>query len=591
MRILFEGAKYNINDLEKCFGDKFYHQIGSHGYIDVVGYYHSNDNQLYYFLPKLFITDKGRFLDTYNHYLSFFNQNIEELLNENITLLNWFRKFLILFYKSLAEYKNRIDSNIIQLGDTLQLSTNVGKNEFTFLDLILTLLNFYKKNKDFFIFHNKEQQSLKHKKVNWNKTISRQQPMFVGNIPIYDNLNTKFKHINDDELLMTYFYSVLNHLKDEYKVDIQIDCPYNLIKGERFKIFIKTGLYKFKKIKNNYYSDKLKAIYNLLLLFFEKSFQGNIKNKSDDFIIVKQYHNVFEDMIDKLLSDTFSDRKTTNGISLNQLKNNQDGKILDHLFEFESILDSDESIFYIGDSKYYKHKSSMSVNSIYKQFTYAKNVIQFNINILNDNDSIPSLINKTMRYRDDVTEGYSISPNFFIQGVIKDYKDFDSINLKPISGKKIEQNSHFEERLFDRDTLFVKYYEINFLFVLNAYSNYSIDMIKNIRNDFKVKTNQNFKTYFKETSGFDFYEFSFNSEKELKKFVDAEFRHITGRVIRTISNPNKFILAINRSREKKLREKSLLNRFTVINNPISKQKEFLYNSNSAIKPTIKDYEF
>lgn len=105
--------------------------------------------------------------------------------------------------------------------------------------------------------------------------------------------------------------------------------------------------------------------------------------------------------------------------------------------------------------------------------------------------------------------------------------------------------SHFAERLFDRDTLFIKYYEINFLFVLNAYSNFSEDLIKEIRNKFKISSNQHFKTYFKETSGFDFYEFNFNSEQELKEFVDIEFRYITGRVIRTISNPNKFILAMN----------------------------------------------
>lgn len=591
MRILFEGAKYNVNDLEKCFGDKFYHQIGNHGYIDVVGYYHSNDNQLYYFLPKLFITDNDRFLDTEIHYLSFFNQNIEELLEKNITLLNWFRKFLILFYKSLAEYKNRVDGKIIQLGDILQLSTNVGTNEFTFLDLVLTILNFYKKNKDFFIFHIKEQQSLKHKKVNWNRTIRKQQPIFIGNTPIYDNLNTKVKKVNDDEILMTYFYSVLNHLKEEYKVDIQIDCPYNLIKGERFKIFLETGLYKIKKIKNNYYSDKLKAIYNLLVLFFEKSFVGSVKNKRDDFIIVKQYHHVFEDMIDKLLSDLFSDRKTSNGISLNYLKNNQDGKILDHLFEFDSILDTDESIFYIGDSKYYKHKSKMSDNSIYKQFTYAKNVIQYNIDLLQENAKIPSLINKSIRYRDDITEGYSISPNFFIQGVIKDVNDYDTNGLIQNIEKGIEKNAHFKERLFDRDTLFINYYEINFLFVLNSYTNYSADKILETRQLFKKTFKIHFRSYFKNHSGFNFYELKFKSEEELKEFVDVEFRHITGRVIRTISNPKNLILAINPSRENKLKEMSLLNRFIVTNNPISKQKEFIYKTNSFIKPDITDYEF
>lgn len=591
MKILFEGAKYDITDLKKCFGDKFYHRIGNDGYIDVVGYYHSDDNQLYYFLPKLFITEKDKFLDTNIHYLNFFNQNIETLLEKNIALLNWFRKFLILFYKSLAEYKNRVDNKIIQLGDTLQLSTNVGTNEFTFLDLVLTILNFYKKNKDFFIFHIKEQLSSKNKKVNWNKTVRKQQPIFIGNTPIYDNLNTKVKKINDDEILMTYFYSVLQHLKDEYKIDILIDCPYNLIKGERFKIFLETGLYKIKKIKNNYYSDKLKVIYNLLVLFFEKSFVGSVKNKTDDFIIVKQYHNVFEDMIDKLLSDNFSDRKTSNGISLSHLKNNQDGKILDHLFEFDSILDTDESIFYIGDSKYYKHNSNVSDNSIYKQFTYAKNVIQYNIDLLQENAKIPSLINKNIRYRDDITEGYSISPNFFIQGVIKDINDYDTNGLVQNIEKGTEKNAHFKERLFDRDTLFINYYEINFLFVLNSYTNYSADKTLETRQLFKNTFKTHFRAYFKNHSGFDFYEFNFNSEQELKEFVDIEFRHITGRVIRTISNPNKLILAINPSRESKL-DNNLLNRFIVFDNRNTRQREFKYVSNSTtITPHIEEYIF
>lgn len=591
MKILFEGAKYNINDLKSCFGDKFYHQIGDYGYIDVVGYYHSNDNQLYYFLPKLFITEEERFLDTEIYYLDFFKFKIEELLKENITLLNWFRKFLILFYKSLSEYKSRVDDKIIQHGETLQLSSNIGENEFTFLDLVLTILNFYKKNKDFFVFHIKEQETKKHKKVNWNKTIRKQQPVFIDSYPIYDNLNTKTKVVNNDEVLMTYFYSLLNYLKDEYKVDIVIDCPYTLIKGERFKDFLDNGLYKIKKIKNNYYSDKLKAIYNLLILFFERTFVGSIKNKNDDFIIVKHYHNVFEDMIDKLLSDSFSNRRNSNGISLNHLKNNKDGKILDHLFEFESILDNDESIFYIGDSKYYKHNSSISENSVYKQFTYAKNVIQYNIDLLHENIKIPSLINKNIRYRDEVTEGYSISPNFFIQGVIKNINDFENHTLIQNIEKGTEKSAHFKERLFDRDTLFINYYEINFLFVLNAYTNYSQDNVIEIRKTFKNIFKKHFKSYFKNHSGFDFYEFSFKNESDLREFVDFEFRNLTGRIIRTLSQPDKLILAINFNRESKLKEKNLLDRFKVRNNPITKQKEFMYISSCPIIPSIKDYEF
>src|SRR5690606_27599024 len=168
-------------------------------------------------------------------------------------------------------------------------------------------------------------------------------------------------------------------------------------------------------------------------------------------------------------------------------------------------------------------------------------------------------------------EGYSISPNFFIQGVIKNYNDFDSIDLYPIPNKDIEQNSHFEERLFDRDTLFIKYYEINFLFVLNAYSNFSEDKIKEIRNNFKVSSNQHFKKYFNEKSGFNFYQFLFETEEELKSFVNSEFRFLTGRIIRTLSNPKRLILAINPSMEEKSGN-NLSDRFTIYDNKESKMR-------------------
>ena len=36
----------------------------------------------------------------------------------------------------------------------------------------------------------------------------------------------------------------------------------------------------------------------------------------------------------------------------------------------------DKPVYYIGDSKYYKRNTEVGEESIYKQFTYAKNVIQ-----------------------------------------------------------------------------------------------------------------------------------------------------------------------------------------------------------------------
>lgn len=589
MKVLFEGAKYKVKDLQECFGDKFYHQKGSNAYLNAVGYFHVINNELYYFLPKLFITEKDCFLDTEIHYLDFFKLPIETLLENNILLLNWFKKFLILFYKSLKEYNSRIENSIVQLGDTLQLSTNIGKNQYTFLDLVLTILNFYKKNRDFFVFHTKQIQAKKHKKVNWSKTVKQQQPIFVDQIPIYDRLNNKINEINTDEVLMIYFYSVLNYLKEEYKIDLTFECPYNLIKGDKFKDFLERGSHKLKKIKNNYFSDKLREIYALLFLFLDKTSKSSIKSLDDDFIVVKQYYHVFEDMIDKLLSDPLSTIKTSNGVSLNLLKNNQDGKIIDHLFEYENLLDNDESIFYIGDSKYYKHNSVIQGESVYKQFTYAKNVIQFNIDLLHENAQIPSLIQKTIRYRDEITEGYSISPNFFIQGIIRDINDFDNDNLVLNKHKGTEKSAHFKERLFDRDTLFVKYYEINFLYVLNAYTNFSPNHISEIRLLFKNKFKEHFRLYFKNHSNFELYEFIFESERDLRIFVNYEFRYLTGRMLRTISQPKRLIVAVNQNLEKDLGERNLLNKFVVKDNPTTRKKEFRYQTDLNIKPFIREY--
>ena len=81
-------------------------------------------------------------------------------------------------------------------------------------------------------------------------------------------------------------------------------------------------------------------------------------------------------MVDKLLSDPISEEKTTSdGISLKKLKYNEDGKVIDHIFDYESLIDN-SNIFYIGDSKYYKSDNIAGKLSKYKQFTYAKNVIQ-----------------------------------------------------------------------------------------------------------------------------------------------------------------------------------------------------------------------
>ena len=63
--------------------------------------------------------------------------------------------------------------------------------------------------------------------------------------------------------------------------------------------------------------------------------------------------------------------------------------------------------------------------------------------------------------RDELTEGYNPTPNFFIRGII-DEKDLSYSDHKLTRYQEDEKkcsNKHFENRLFDRDTLLVLTYE------------------------------------------------------------------------------------------------------------------------------------
>lgn len=542
MRIFIEGESYSLDILKPIFGDKFYMPNGVNGIIDNVGYYHSIDNEVIYLLPKVFIDTKGLILNKYPKDL-FAENSIDDVI-ESQDELNWLKRFLIIFYKGLIEYRVRYKNTIQSKGDVLQLSSSLGENEYSFLDIVLSFVNFHKKNKNTILFIHKKQTSAKHKKVNWGKTVRKSNP-FVTNegIPIYSELNVKKKYIDTEEELLCMFYSVLYHLKTEYNFIIQIDESYTIAKGSAYEKLAANAPKILKKIRYKYFSDTLVKMYKLLELYFSKSNKVSIQNKNEDFIMVKYYHLIFEDMIDKLITSKIDTKETSKGVSLKKLKENKDGKIIDHLFEYDSLIDRDESIFYIGDSKYYKTNNEVQENSIYKQFTYAKNVIQFNIDLLNEGKKI----NNNIRYRDKVTEGYNITPNFFIQGVVTDIFNFDDDKLAIDFDKGIKHSYHFKERIFDRDSLFVNHYSINFLFVLKSYTNKSTFELEKYRVEIHKKFRTNFVSYLKKQNLFKFYHTEFESKELLKQFIDTEFRNLTGRVYISKSNDKRLILAINGS--------------------------------------------
>ena len=179
---------------------------------------------------------------------------------------------------------------------------------------------------------------------------------------------------------------------------------------------------------------------------------------------MKNFYVVFEAIIDELIGDNKDDLPI-------DFKEQKDGKLVDHLYTYPGLIEADDEqrTYYIGDSKYYKLGAPLGDTSIYKQYTYARNIVQYNIDLWMD-ETLPD---PDIRLRDDVTEGYNIIPNFFISAAMKpgDYSyNHREIELTKTGKKNPEIKYQFKDRLFDRDTMLLSRYNVNFLFVVSLYA-------------------------------------------------------------------------------------------------------------------------
>jgi hypothetical protein len=472
MIILFEEYQYNTERLKQVLSERYFFPINSSkSKINYVGYYFNPTiNEAVVILPKVFINEKSLAFDEFDpDTLIYQTDEIKEKLFKTgkdkivFEISTW-------LFRAIQQFNKRYFYNSISENQFLnQIVTNLEKKSNTELDIILSLLKFYKENQSFFTFISKSAHSQKNK-INWHKTINKKQPIIQNNTPIYFDLATTSKKVNYDEELLILFYSTLNFIKSKYAFDFSPPQNYELIKGHQYENVLRKGCRYLKSIKYKYYSDKMISLYNLLYAFFERSEKTQSKKQIEEVLLIKDFNIVFEDMIDDLIGDSKL---------LPELKNHADGKQVDHIYKYKSLLVEDE-IYFVGDSKYYKPKNSVAKYSKAKQFTYAKNVIQYNIDLFNDNK-----LDKQLRYRENLTEGYNITPNFFISAFVNNDFDFSKSYLDE-TGKPIMQ-THFENRLFDRDTLFVQSYNINFLFVLSSYLTNNSTLKTNFKKDTQKK--------------------------------------------------------------------------------------------------------
>ena len=596
MRVLIEEYKYQAADVKDILhGINALENIEGYVSLNYVGYFYNTElRDCVFILPKVLLET----IDKKD--LVFGKYPPEEILNIDTnkavtqTEKNFIYEFAVWIYRAIVVFQNsHKDSNIVFHKKIIKVGKGARKLSNTFLDILLALLQFNKDNQSFFFFVLRNLHS-GYNKINWTRTIGTSNAIVQDNRPVYLNPVNKKRQINFDEELLVIFFSILNYISNHYGFSADINCNFNLIKGKQFETYLNgLGKVRLQQIKYKYFSDKALELWDLCYAFFDTARQVRTNSTQQEYLLVKNFNIVFEAIIDELIGD----REIPKG-----LKEQEDGKRVDHMYTYKGLTtyEEDKPIYYIGDSKYYKRGNQVGKESVYKQFTYARNVIQWNLNLFMNGDAADSeWMGKVPMLRDDVTEGYNIIPNFFISARLN--KELSYKEDIEIADKKQTyfSNKQFENRLFDRDTLLICHYDVNFLYVVSLYArNNAIQ-----KDNWKAKVREMFRAEIQRilSEKFEFYAMTAHPDVDAEIYIKEHFQEVLGKIYTPYSNKNIFSLALETDEKYKEDNANLLaelrNHFFVERCGIGENPESLvanvfsdtkYTSNAIVPSTIRN---
>ena len=579
MRIVIEDYPYKLRDIKEALPGFTHIPKAKKGYVklDYVGYcFLPEANDCVFFLPKVVLKSnenaKHESTEIEENVVNDINEEIEqdEEIDEQVMPYDWvfgqhkpkdllldarntlneeqtqfINNLSVWIYRAINEYIRLNPESDIVSRETISIIDNTTNEvDYTFIDILLSLIKFNDENQDFFMFIVKNIHS-GFNRINWRKTIATQQPIMQDNVPIYMNPVNRKKLINFDEELLIIFFSILNYIHEQYGFPVRINFNYDLITGEEFERYVDFyGEVRLRQIKYKYFSDKALKLWNLCYAFFNRTEQLHSSRTIKDSVLAYKFEKVFEAIIDELIGQ--KDIRT-------KLKKQRDGKIVDHIYEYYDLIhrvNENKDIYYIGDSKYYKIGSSVGEYSIYKQFTYAKNIIQFDFDWGFKEKG--KGVKYDWLYLDELTEGYNITPNFFISAMIdEDLNKFegDEENVIPKLHYEKEKpslhlNKQFKNRLFDRDTIWVSHYDINFLFILALYGRGD----EHAKSSFRKKAQEEFRNAIVETLNKK-YQFKILRPKNmsLEKAIEITFKKLIGKIYRPDKAADFVILALEKT--------------------------------------------
>ena len=571
MLLFIEGYPYDLNrevreglTIRKVLADVVSLPAKEDTYaVEYVGYcYSKSATDVIFFLPKVVLTgeqDEDKNSDTIfgaspQEIIDFESDKVKSKFTEDGS--KEYKEFLstlsIWIYRVISVYKQTHNDNILESKEYQAESRGKKQKHNTLLDVIIALRDFNKNNQDYFTFIVKNIHS-GYNKINWSKTINSSQAIIQQGTPVYINPVNKKKMVNFDEELLIIYFSILNYIREVHGFSFEINIHYQLINPDRLKkayIDKNLGCSRLRQIKYKYFSDKALRIWDLCYAFFDREYKISMNRQAEDYLLAKNFEHIFEVMIDTLIS----------GSVPKELTEQKDGKLVDHMFIGQGLIEqsdlSSEHTYYIGDSKYYKRtrndRTHLGDKSIYKQYTYARNVIQWNMNLFlggDNSDEQPQL-------RDALTEGYNPIPNFFISARIPNresggqkFLSFDDREIKA-QDNGVQLNRQFENRLFDRDTLLLCHYDVNFLYIASLYGRDNkgaqAAWREYVRKEFRCRIQDSLNRLYtfrvlQPREGMDCY-----------RFIQDNFHLLNGKVYRPKADGNYLILAVMNGDEPKL---------------------------------------
>ena len=554
MRILIEEYRYRADDVRQTIhGIDALEDIEGYVSVNYVGYYFNSHPDVYdcvFILPKVLLEVKD------GQELVFGQYRPEDIIcvDEESPLTdvqkNFIYDFSVWIYRAVVVFYNdkRNDTSIVYHRKMAQVNKGRRQRNNTFLDILLSLIQFNEDNQQFFLFIIKNMHS-GFNKINWTRTIARTDAVIQDNNVIYVNPVNKKRQINFDEELLVIFFSILNYINEHYGFPVNINCNYELITGRKFQNYLDGyGKTRLQQIKYKYFSDKAIQLLQLCFAFFDRAKNVALDLGQKDYLLVKNFNIVFEAIIDELIGET--------GEVPAGLKKQEDGKMVDHIYTYQGLTthEKDKPIYYIGDSKYYKRNHPIGRESVAKQFTYARNVIQWNLNLFmrsdeNDEDWKRdwNQFREVPKLRDDVTEGYNIIPNFFISATMEEDLSYrDTIRLTEKKNKYFTSDQ-FSNRLFDRDTLLVCHYDVNFLFVVSLYALNNkfkkASWKKKVRGIFREEIQKMLQT------NYQFYAMRALPNEDGKHYIKTHFQEVLGKMYTPYADTNYYSLALDKQDE------------------------------------------